>query len=160
MSTYPITAIINGREVSTTVEARRRLADFLREDLGLRGTKVSCEVQVCGACTVLVDGRPTSSCTYLAIDVDGCAVTTIEGVSEPSPHPVQTSFAVRGAVQCGFCTPGMVLTTVALLAHIPQPTREDAIEYLDGNLCRCTGYEQILEAVLAAGRDSREATDG
>jgi carbon-monoxide dehydrogenase small subunit len=145
---------VNGASVQADIEPRRRLCDFLRLDLGLLGTKVSCEVQVCGACTVLVDGLPISSCTYLAADVDGRQVTTIEGVASGGRlSVVQQALVDCAAVQCGFCTPGFVLAATALLAENPQPTRPEIQHYLEGNICRCSGYEQILEAVeLAAHR--------
>jgi carbon-monoxide dehydrogenase small subunit len=148
VSAHRVEVTVNGERTEREVEARRRLADFLREDLGLYGTKLSCEVQVCGACTVLVDGQPVSSCTYLAVDVDGRSVTTVEGVGKHEDlSPVQQAFVDQSAVQCGFCTPGFVLATTALLAETPQPSEEEIREYLDGNICRCTGYAQILSAV-------------
>jgi carbon-monoxide dehydrogenase small subunit len=151
VSAHRVHVTVNGERTEREVEARRRLADFLREDLGLYGTKVSCEVQVCGACTVLVDGQPVSSCTYLAVDVDGRSVTTVEGVGKREQlSPVQQAFVDHAAVQCGFCTPGFVLATTALLAESPQPSEEEIREYLDGNICRCTGYAQILRAVQQA----------
>jgi aerobic carbon-monoxide dehydrogenase small subunit len=151
MSQHLLRTTVNGMELERLVMARRRLADFLREDLGLTGTKVSCEVQVCGVCTVLVDGVPVSSCTYLAIDVDGCSVTTIEGLAtEDGLSPVQAAFVRTGAIQCGFCTPGFVLAVTALLKEIPQPTDAEVRAYLEGNLCRCSGYQQILDAVALA----------
>lgn len=146
-----IQTLLNGRSVERDLEPRMTLAEFLRNDLGLTGTKVSCELQVCGACTVLVDGLPVSSCTYLAVDIDGREVLTIEGLADGSElHPVQQAFVDKFALQCGFCTPGFVLTAVSLLAENPQPTEHEVIEYLDGNLCRCTGYRPIVEAILAA----------
>jgi carbon-monoxide dehydrogenase small subunit len=151
VSVHHVDVTVNGEPTRREVEARRRLADFLREDLGLYGTKVSCEVQVCGACTVLVDGQPVSSCTYLAVDVDGRSVTTVEGLGEQDDlSAVQQAFVDQSAVQCGFCTPGFVLATTALLAENRQPTEEQIREYLDGNICRCTGYAQILRAVQQA----------
>lgn len=143
-----VTTTVNGRPVGLDVPARRRLVDFLRLDLELLGTKVSCEVQICGACTVLVDGLPVSSCTYLAADVDGRDVTTIEGVAGPDQlSAVQRAFLECGAIQCGFCTPGFVLSTTALLEENPAPTDAEIAHHLEGNICRCSGYEQILEAV-------------
>lgn len=158
MTLYPISTTVNGRRTERAVEARRRLADFVREDLGLYGTKVSCEVQVCGACTVLVDGQPVSSCTYLAVDVDGRDVTTVEGLAvDGELSPVQRAFVEQAAIQCGFCTPGFVLATTALLEDCPDPSDEQIREYLDGNICRCTGYAQILRAVQqAAGRPAED----
>jgi aerobic-type carbon monoxide dehydrogenase small subunit (CoxS/CutS family) len=129
---------------------------MLRVKLGLVGTKVSCGVQVCGSCTVLVDGLPVSSCTYLAVDVDGRTVTTIEGASPgaSSLGNVQQAFVEAGAIQCGYCTPGFVLAVTALLNENENPSDDEIKHFLDGNICRCTGYEQILEAVHLA-RNSR-----
>ncbi len=154
ISPIELDTTVNGTAVHARISPRRRLADFLREDLGLLGTNVSCEVQVCGACTVLVDGLPVSSCTYLAADLDGRAVTTVEGLAvDGRLSPVQQAFVDCSAVQCGFCTPGFVLSATALLAENPLPDRAQIQHYLEGNLCRCSGYEQILEAVeLAAHR--------
>lgn len=153
---------INGTDVAREVEPRRRLADFLREDLGLLGTKVSCEVQVCGACTVLVDGQPMSSCTYLAVDIDGCDVTTIEGVGgdDDDLSTVQQAFVDQSALQCGFCTAGFIMSTTALLSENPSPSDDEITEYLDGNLCRCTGYVQICAAVKQAAGTLQEDTHG
>ncbi|QLQ09212.1 MAG: (2Fe-2S)-binding protein [Nocardioidaceae bacterium] len=160
MSSHLVRPIVNGTATQVEVEARAPLSDLLRLKLGLTGTKVSCEAQICGACTVLVDGMPVSSCTYLGVDVDRREVTTIEGASDGEALGiVQQAFVDAGAIQCGYCTPGFVLAVTALLESIPAPTIEEAKHYLDGNICRCTGYEQILEAVLAAARsrkDSRE----
>ena len=130
------------------------LAEFLRDQLGLTGTKVSCELQVCGSCTVLVDGKPISSCTYLAADIDRRDVATIEGVAtSESLHPIQQAFVDNNALQCGFCTPGFVMATLALLAENPNPDEDEVAHYLEGNICRCTGYQPIIRAVIdAAGR--------
>jgi len=133
----------------------RKLIEFLREDLGIRGTKNGCGIGACGACTVLVDMRPRRACVTPLKKVDGLKVLTIEGLSGPdgSLHPVQQAFIDAGAIQCGFCTPGMVLTTLALLQVNPSPDREEIRSALKGNLCRCTGYQQIVDAVqLAASR--------
>lgn len=141
---------VNGRVITQELEVRKTLAEFLRLDLGLTGTKVSCELQVCGACTVLVDGLPVSSCTYLAADADGHVVTTIEGLAENGNlHPLQDAFIKEFALQCGYCTPGFIMMAVALLAENPRPTRTEIVHYLDGNICRCTGYRPIIDAVLA-----------
>lgn len=149
---------INGVEVRRHVEHRLTLAEFLRQDLGLTGTKVSCELQVCGACSVLVDGEPVSSCTYLAVDVDGREVLTVEGLAEEGRlHPLQTAFVENFALQCGFCTPGFLLMAKSLLDRTPDPTEEEVIEHLDGNICRCTGYRPIVDAVLDAARRMRES---
>ena len=142
---------INERLVTHQVAPRMVLAEFLRDQLGLTGTKVSCELQVCGSCTVLVDGNPISSCTYLAADIDGRKVTTIEGVAGPEGlHPVQQAFVDNNALQCGFCTPGFVMSTLALLAEEPDPSRNYVAHHLEGNICRCTGYQPIIQAVLDA----------
>jgi carbon-monoxide dehydrogenase small subunit len=126
------------------------LLDVLRDRLQLKGARRSCDMQVCGACTVLVDGAPVSACTYLAVEVDGREVTTVEGLADGDRlHPLQEAFIDHGAVQCGFCTAGMLLTAKALLAEDPSPTSERVAEYLRGSLCRCTGYRKILDAILA-----------
>jgi aerobic carbon-monoxide dehydrogenase small subunit len=146
--TMTIRATVNGSPVELVVEPRDLLLHVLRDRLGLYGVKSSCDVQVCGACTVLVDGAPVSSCTTLAVEIDGTSVETIEGMATGSElHPIQQAFVEQAAIQCGFCTPGMVLTTKALLTEIPRPSREEIEAYLGGNLCRCTGYWNILDAV-------------
>ena len=140
---------LNGRSESVEVEPREMLIDVLRERLRLKGTKRSCDVQVCGACTVLVDGMPVSSCTTLFADVEGRQVTTIEGLAEGTRlDPVQRAFIAHGALQCGFCTPGMILAVKSLLAVEPKPSEATVRHYLRGNLCRCTGYVKIIEAIL------------
>jgi aerobic carbon-monoxide dehydrogenase small subunit len=145
---------VNGRLVSLEIEPRAILLDVLRDDLGLTGTKRSCDTQVCGACTILLDGSPVSACCTLAYETDGREVETIEGLAGPDGlHPIQQAFVDQVAIQCGFCTPGFVLTTKALLTENPRPTRSEIENYLGGNLCRCTGYWNILDAVEdAAGR--------
>jgi aerobic carbon-monoxide dehydrogenase small subunit len=142
---------VNGRPVEQAVEARRALSDFLREDLGLTGTHVGCEHGVCGACTVLVDGRSARSCLLFAAQLEGRAVTTIEGLTPPQGlSPLQESFRVCHAMQCGFCTPGMIVTTTELLAREPAPSTEAIREAISGNLCMCTGYVNIVRAVERA----------
>jgi carbon-monoxide dehydrogenase small subunit len=142
---------VNGRPVEQVVEARRSLADFLREDLGLTGTHVGCEHGVCGACTVLVDGRSARSCLLFAAQLEGRAVTTIEGLTPPEGlSPLQESFRVCHAMQCGFCTPGMIVTTTELLAQEPAPSTEAIREAISGNLCMCTGYVNIVRAIEQA----------
>jgi len=142
---------VNGRPVEQVVEARRSLADFLREDLGLTGTHVGCEHGVCGACTVLVDGRSARSCLLFAAQLEGRAVTTIEGLTPPEGlSPLQESFRLCHAMQCGFCTPGMIVTTTELLAQVPAPSTEAIREAISGNLCMCTGYVNIVRAVEQA----------
>ncbi|MCG6204240.1 (2Fe-2S)-binding protein [Rhodopseudomonas sp. HC1] len=143
-----ISFTLNGAPQTRTVAAFALLIDFLRDDLALTGTKRSCDVQVCGACTVLVDGLPVSSCTSLAADIDGKSVITVEGLAQHGElSPVQQAFVDHAAMQCGFCTPGMVLATTALLESHPHPTEQEIRHYLRGNICRCTGYIKILEAV-------------
>jgi aerobic carbon-monoxide dehydrogenase small subunit len=142
---------VNGREIEATIEPRELLLDFLRDRLELKGAKRSCDVQVCGACAVLLDGVPVSACCTLAYEANGRQVTTIEGLAQNGRlHPIQAAFLEATAVQCGFCTAGMVLTVKSLLAQKPQPTEAEVKAYLDGNLCRCTGYWHILEAVQQA----------
>ena len=139
---------VNGRPVEHAVEARRSLADFLREDLGLTGTHVGCEHGVCGACTVLVDGRSARACLLFAAQLDGRDVTTIEGLTPADGlSPLQTSFRACHAMQCGFCTPGMIVTATELLAQDPAPSTEAIREAISGNLCMCTGYVNIVRAI-------------
>jgi aerobic-type carbon monoxide dehydrogenase small subunit (CoxS/CutS family) len=154
-----ITLEVNGTTVQRTVEARSVLADFLRSDLGLTGTKVSCELQVCGVCTVLVDGRPVSSCTYLTADADGASVRTVEGLSDGSRlHPLQEAFVDCHALQCGFCTPGFLMMATGLLDAHPGAEHEEIVEHLEGNICRCTGYRPIVEAVESVAKQQRGET--
>lgn len=143
---------LNGRSVEIECEAQETLAELLRNRLNLTGTKVSCEVQVCGACTVLVDGLPVSSCTLLAYEVRDRSVLTIEGMARPDGtlHPIQQAFIDGFAFQCGFCTPGMILAAKALLDENPKPTEADIVHYMDGNICRCTGYVPIVRAIQRA----------
>jgi aerobic carbon-monoxide dehydrogenase small subunit len=151
---------INKQPVSVEIEPRAILLDVLRDDLGLTGAKRSCDTQVCGACTVLLDGSPVSACCTLAYEAGDREVETIEGLAGPHGlHPIQQAFVDRVAIQCGFCTPGFVLAAKALLAENPRPTRTEIEDFLGGNLCRCTGYWNILDAVAdAAGR--LEPTNG
>jgi len=159
--TLAIELTVNGRPVAATVEPRTMLLDFIRDTLGLTGAKRSCDLQVCGACTVLVDGLPVSSCCTLAYEANGKGVTTIEGLSwHGSLDPVQQAFVETGAVQCGFCTPGMILTARSLLAGNPKPSRAEISAYLGGNLCRCTGYRRIIDAVQLAGSSIAELNEG
>ncbi|MBO9386910.1 MAG: (2Fe-2S)-binding protein [Thermomicrobium sp.] len=151
MQRVPITLTVNGRSISAEVEARMTLADFLREQLGLTGTKLGCELGACGSCTVLWDGAAVRSCLVLAAQADGANLTTIEGLATgEAMHPVQQAFWEHHGLQCGFCTPGMVLTAVALLEENPDPSEQEIREALSGNLCRCTGYQNIVRAVRAA----------
>jgi carbon-monoxide dehydrogenase small subunit len=149
--TMEITLTVNGRPYALTVEPRETLLELLRARLGLTGTKLSCDVQVCGACTVLVDGLPVSACTYLAYEARGRQVLTIEGLADGDRlHPLQRAFIDHAAFQCGYCTPGMILAARALLDETPHPTVDEIKHYLRGNICRCTGYKKILEAIEAA----------
>ena len=142
---------VNGREVEMLVPVRLTVAELLRDRLGLTGTKVSCEMQVCGVCTVLVDGSPVSSCATLACDLDGTDVLTVEGLSSGRDlHPVQEAFMAANALQCGFCTPGFIMMAVALLDACPDAGKDEIREWMDGNLCRCTGYAPIETAVTVA----------
>ncbi|HZT06045.1 MAG TPA: (2Fe-2S)-binding protein [Chloroflexota bacterium] len=151
-----ITTTVNGTEYRATVEPRLSLADFLRTDLGLTGTHVGCEHGVCGACTVLLDGHTTRACLLFAAQCDGAEITTIEGIGQPDRlHPVQEAFREHHALQCGFCTPGMVLSAIELLTDNPQPTEEEIRVALAGNLCMCTGYVNIVRAVEAAAAAPR-----
>jgi carbon-monoxide dehydrogenase small subunit len=144
---------LNGNLVSQDVPADRRAVDVLREDLGLTGTKEGCGAGECGACSILVDGEQKLSCLMLAIQLDGREVVTIEGLGQANQrHPLQDAFIRQGAVQCGFCTPGMIVAAEALLRRIPSPTRADIREGLSGNLCRCTGYQKIVDAVEAVAK--------
>ena len=147
--------IVNGLPYEREVEPRRTLLELLREDFELTGTKEGCGLGECGTCTVLLDGRPVKSCIALAVQANGKEVTTIEGLEKPDGtlHPVQQSFIDHGAIQCGFCTPGMVLSAKALLEENSRPTELEVRRAIAGNLCRCTGYQKIVEAILAvAGR--------
>jgi carbon-monoxide dehydrogenase small subunit len=147
---------VNGQGNEHDVEPRTLLVQYLREVVGLTGTKIGCDTSSCGACTVLVDGESVKSCTMLAAQADGSEVTTIEGLASGDDlHPVQTAFHEHHALQCGFCTAGMVMATVSLLDEIPDPTERDVRLGLEGNLCRCTGYHNIVQAVLAAAESSR-----
>jgi len=142
---------VNGRGHALTVEPRTLLVHALRDELQLTGTKVGCDTSQCGACTVLVDGRAQKSCTLLAVRMDGAEITTIEGLAGDSgPHPLQEAFAEHHGFQCGFCTPGMILSSADLLAREADPSDEQIRHALAGNLCRCTGYQQIVESVRAA----------
>jgi aerobic carbon-monoxide dehydrogenase small subunit len=143
--------IVNDRGHRLEVEARTLLVHALREECGLTGTKVGCDTSQCGACTVLLDGRAAKSCTVLAVQADGCAVTTIEGIGAPAdPHPLQRAFTEHHGFQCGFCTPGMIMASVDLLQHESDPSEHAIRHALEGNICRCTGYDSIVSSVKAA----------
>jgi carbon-monoxide dehydrogenase small subunit len=147
----PLKLTVNGRPVETRIEPHTLLADLLRGPLGLTGTHVGCDTTQCGACTVLLDGESVKSCTVLALQADGRAVTTVEGLAKDGrPHPVQQAFIDCHGLQCGFCTPGMMMTAVCLLRENPKPTEAEIAAALDGNLCRCTGYVNIVAAVKRA----------
>lgn len=148
---YMVSASINGSEYTRVVKANTLLVNFLREDLGLIGTKKGCELGDCGCCTVMMDGKPVNSCLVLAVDADGHEVTTIEGIADGEELDiVQEKFIEHAAYQCGFCTSGMIVSSRALLNENPSPTEHDVREAIAGNLCRCTGYVNIVEAVLDA----------
>jgi carbon-monoxide dehydrogenase small subunit len=154
--TLPIKMTVNGRTFERTVEPRLLLAHFLREVAGLTGTKVGCDTSQCGSCTVLVDGIAVKSCTRLAVQADGSAVTTIEGLaSDGKLDPLQEAFWNKHGLQCGFCTPGMIMASVDLLNKNPKPTPEQVRHGLEGNLCRCTGYQNIVRAVCDAAATGR-----
>ena len=154
-TTRAIKLRINGADYEGTVEARKTLVDFLREDLNLCGTNVGCEHGVCGACTILMNGEAIRACLMLAVQAEGAELMTVEGLAKPEGelHPIQQAFRDKHGLQCGFCTPGFLMTTVELLRKHPNPSEEEIKEWLSGNLCRCTGYQDILESVkLAAER--------
>lgn len=150
-----ITLEVNGVSETVEVEVATTLLRFLRDGLDLTGTKEGCNEGECGSCMVLLDGRPVNSCLVLAVEADGAKVTTIEGLSSGSLHPLQRAFLAQSAVQCGFCTPGMIVSAAALLRENPDPTESDVRKALAGNLCRCTGYRQIVDAVRDAAAAMR-----
>jgi aerobic carbon-monoxide dehydrogenase small subunit len=156
MKTIPLSMVVNGHSCNTEVSSRMLLSDCLRHDLGLPGTHVGCEHGVCGSCTVVVDGRATRSCLMFAVQADGSDVKTIEGLSDGSAlHPIQEAFWEEHGLQCGFCTPGMLMTAYELLQNNPDPTDDEIREAISGNLCRCTGYTYIVNAVRSAGAKIR-----
>jgi carbon-monoxide dehydrogenase small subunit len=157
-TTREITVTVNGDERSAKVEPRLLLVHFLRETLGLTGTHVGCDTTSCGACTVLVDGVPIKSCTYFAVQADGRTVKTVEGLIQNGQlHPIQQGFKEEHGLQCGFCTPGMLLVTSALLDENPDPTEEEIRWAISGNICRCTGYQNIVKSVQWAAAQLKEA---
>jgi aerobic carbon-monoxide dehydrogenase small subunit len=159
---HTITVTVNGTEYCVAVDSGQTLNELLREDLNLTGTKQGCGTGDCGACTVIVDGRTVNSCLTLAVSMDGKAVTTVEGlaVSGEQLHPIQEAFIEKGAIQCGFCTPGMEMSTLHLLKNNPNPSEADIRSGLSGNLCRCTGYTKIVDAVSCAGKKMAAGSTG
>jgi carbon-monoxide dehydrogenase small subunit len=155
----PIQVTVNGELCQRVVPVHRTLADFLRRDLAMTGTKVGCDTGDCGACTVLLDGKPVASCIVLAVEANGRTVQTVEGLAAGADlHPLQNAFVERGAIQCGYCTPGMLMVAKALLDENPSPTDREVRDALAGNLCRCTGYVRIVDAVLHAAAGQETAT--
>ena len=150
----PIRVTVNGERYERSVEPRLLLSDFLRHELGLSGTHVGCEHGVCGACTILLDGEPVRACLVFAVQTNGASIGTVEGLArDDGLHPLQAAFKEAHGLQCGFCTPGILMTMVAFLDEVPDPTELQVREALSGNLCRCTGYQKIVEAVEAAAAD-------
>ncbi len=153
---WTITLTVNGVQGAHEIEPRLLLVHYLRDVLGLTGTKIGCDTSQCGACTVLLDGQAVKSCTVLAVQADGGSVTTIEGLAAPGKlHPVQEAFWEKHGLQCGYCTPGMIMTVVDLLARYPDPTEGEIRHGIEGNICRCTGYQNIVAAVLHAAQQMR-----
>jgi aerobic carbon-monoxide dehydrogenase small subunit len=153
MSTKKISVTVNGTTHQKEVEPRLLLVHYLRDVLGLTGTHIGCETSLCGACTVMVDGQAVKSCTVLAVQADGASVTTIEGLADGSTlHPMQQAFWEHHGLQCGYCTPGMIVAATQLLQRNPDPTEEEIRHGLEGNLCRCTGYQHIIQAVQCAAK--------
>ena len=157
MSTVHVSVTVDGTAYERDVEPRRLLVHFLREDLGRTGTPIGCDTSNCGACTVLLDGRSVKSCAVLAVQADGATVTTVQGLANGEWHPVQKAFHEEHGLQCGYCTPGMMIAAIDLLQHNPNPTDEQVRDGLEGNLCRCTGYVNIVRAVQAAAVQMRGA---
>jgi len=161
MSDHTIRLNVNGQDVEQRVEARRLLVHFIREDLSLTGTHIGCDTTHCGACTVLVDGRPTKSCTMFAVQADGAHVETIESVAQGGTlHPLQEGFWEKHGLQCGYCTPGMIMTAKGLLAENPDPSEAEIRRGISGNLCRCTGYNKIVEAIRYAAEKLQAGAQG
>ncbi|MGD2069936.1 MAG: (2Fe-2S)-binding protein [Gemmatimonadota bacterium] len=157
---HEVTVTVNGESHTRDVDARTLLVHFLREDLALTGTHIGCDTSHCGACTVLLDGRPVKSCTTFAVQADGCEIRTVEGLADGDAlHPVQEGFWEKHGLQCGYCTPGMMLTASELLERNPDPTEEEIRFAISGNLCRCTGYNKIVEAIQYAAAKLRESSE-
>jgi carbon-monoxide dehydrogenase small subunit len=165
VSSHRINLQVNGEQIAADVEARILLVHLLREDLGLTGAHVGCDTTSCGACTILLDGRPVKACTIFAVQADGHQIRTIEGITPEgiTPdavgklHPVQEAFLAEHGLQCGFCTPGLVMTAVALLEEEPDPSRDEIAHAIAGNICRCTGYENVIRSIQAAAASLRKA---
>jgi carbon-monoxide dehydrogenase small subunit len=161
MSDHEITLTINGESVTKKVEARTLLVHFIREDLSLTGTHIGCDTTSCGACTVLVDGKPVKSCTMFAVQAEGASVETIEGLAAGGElHPLQEGFWEKHGLQCGYCTPGMIMSAKGFLEKNPNPTEEEIRWGISGNLCRCTGYNKIVEAIQYAAEKLQAAEGG
>ncbi|HEU5423746.1 MAG TPA: (2Fe-2S)-binding protein [Nitrolancea sp.] len=161
MASQQIRVTVNGTQHEDAVEPRTLLVSYLRETLNLTGTHVGCDTSQCGACTILLDGRAVKSCTVLAVQADGHELTTIEGLAQNGQlHPIQQGFWEQHGLQCGFCTPGMILTAVDLLQHTPHPTEAEIRHGLEGNLCRCTGYQNIVKAIQQAAEQLQSAPAG
>lgn len=159
MRTKDIYVTINGEAYKRTVDVAQTLAEFLREELGLTGTKIGCNEGECGACTVIYNGKPVNSCLVTAAEIDGSDVLTIEGMAGDEIHPLQQAFLDAGAVQCGFCTPGMIMSAKAILDQNPHPTREYVRKNMEGNICRCTGYNRIIDGIMLAAERINPAED-
>jgi carbon-monoxide dehydrogenase small subunit len=158
---YKVAATVNGESREADLEARTLLVHFLRESLGLTGTHIGCDTTSCGACTVLLDGKPVKSCTVLAVQANGATIRTVEGLEQGGKlHPVQEGFHQEHGLQCGFCTPGMMMVSVALLEAEPDPSEQRIREAISGNLCRCTGYVNIVRSVRHAAKALRETAEG
>lgn len=155
MKKVDIEFMVNNKKRRLSVKVNELLINILRNNLNLTGTKYGCGIGECGACTILLEGKPILSCLTLAVEVDGKNITTIEGIGEDKLHPIQESFLKQGAVQCGFCTPGMIIAVKSLLEENSTPTEEDIRDYLRGNLCRCTGYNQIIKAVKSCASEQK-----
>ena len=161
MSTHKIQVKLNGESYQKEIESRLLLVHFIREELNLTGTHIGCDTTSCGACTVLLDGRPVKSCTVFAVQADGAEVTTVEGLAQNGKlHPIQEGFMEKHGLQCGYCTPGMMLSSVALLKQNPDPTEEEIRWGISGNLCRCTGYVNIVKAVQYAAAKMKGGGNG
>ena len=158
-SVQPVTVevTVNGNKYRREIEPRMLLVEFVREELGLTGTHIGCDTSYCGACTLLLDGKPIKSCTALAVQADGCEIMTVEGLEKDGQlHPLQTAFSEHHGLQCGYCTPGMLMSSYSLLQENPSPDRDDICKGIAGNVCRCTGYQNIVKAVDAAAKQVRE----